>query len=207
MEENKTLLVVDDHPMVLEGMESLLGSDGFKILKASTAREAIDIAKHHPETDVYVVDMSLAGRSDGLDLAARLRKECGEHPVVVYTMHDEPWNIALLRDSGAEGIVMKSDDLVEIREAVRAVARGGIYRSPEFAKRSAEVPDAAGLLTDIDIAVLRGIAAGKSARDIADSICRDKKTVEYHSKKIREKLGVATTPQAVARAIHLGLLV
>ncbi|MDE6122923.1 MAG: response regulator, partial [Duncaniella dubosii] len=92
----KTLLVVDDHPIVLEGIESVLSRQGYKILKATSASEAMTIAGHVEGIDMFVIDLSLSDNTDGLTLAETLREKGIDRPVVIYTMHEELWNISLL---------------------------------------------------------------------------------------------------------------
>lgn len=129
--QRKTLLVVDDHEVVADGIASVLG-DAYIVLKAADVAQALEVDALHPEIDGYVVDLSIGTPTDGLVLIGKLRERGRRKPVMVFTMHGGPWNVALLRKTDVEGIVLKDDGVAEFRRAVGTVMAGGRYRSPEF---------------------------------------------------------------------------
>lgn len=201
----KTILIVDDHPAVLEGIRSVLGSEGYRTVAALTSNEALQAVGSEEKIDMMVIDMSLAESHDGLDLIGELR-QFTDAPVVIYTMHGELWNVSMLFDSGAEGIVLKGDSIDELIEAVRIVGDGGMYRSTSFSERIDAVNGACGILSGKDIEVMKLICDGMDTNDIADKMCLSKKAVEYHRSNIIKKLGSNNMTQAINQAVRLGIL-
>lgn len=201
-----TLLIVDDHPIVLEGMESVLSRKGFRVLKATTAEQALSLATHVPDIDIFVVDLSLVEGTDGLTLVENLRQAGISRPVIVYTMHEELWNIATLLKADVEGIVLKGDNIRELEQAIEQVAKGRRYRSSSFARCSEEVSKTKGILSGKDIDVLRRLSKGESNRAISEAMFVSEKAVEYHRSNILRKMCARTMTEAVQRAIKLGII-
>lgn len=201
----KTILIVDDHPVVLEGLAAVLRAEGYGIVAARSSAEAVQAVDMTERIDVMVIDMSLSDSHDGLDLIRDLRART-DAPVVIYTMHGETWNVERLFESGAEGVVLKGDSIDELIEAVKVVAGGGVYRSLEFSERIDALNSSSGILSDTDIMIMRLICAGVESKDIADKICVSKKTVEYHRSNIIKKLGSNNMAQAINQAVRLGII-
>ncbi|MDE5665930.1 MAG: response regulator transcription factor [Duncaniella sp.] len=202
----KTLLVVDDHPIVLEGIESVLSGQGYKILKASSSSEALTIAGHIDGIDMFVIDLSLSSNTDGLTLAETLRDRGIDKPVIIYTMHEELWNISLLMKADVQGIVFKGETIDELIHAIDIVGDGKTYTSPAFDSRRREAMQTNGILSAKDIEVLRLLSDGKMNREIACAMDISEKTVEYHRGNILRKLCSKTMPEAIRRAINLGIV-
>lgn len=202
----KNLLVVDDHPIVLEGIHSVLARKGFKVLKATTAEQAMSLAEHVENIDIFVIDLSLADGNDGLTLVEDMRSHGLTKPVIIYTMHEELWNISSLMQANVEGIVLKGDNINELVHAVQIVAKGETYRSPTFDKKRREVMQTNGILSTKDIEVLRRLSDGEANRDIARAMDISEKTVEYHRGNILRKLCSKTMLEATRRAIALGII-
>ncbi|MCM1355861.1 MAG: response regulator transcription factor [Staphylococcus sp.] len=201
-----TLLIVDDHPIVLEGIKSVLARKGFKVLKASSPEEALMCAEHIGTIDLYVIDLSLNDGMDGLNLIEQLRSRGLGKPTVIYTMHEELWNISAIIKANVEGIVLKGDNTAELLLAIQTVAAGGTYRSNTFNERRQEVLKASGILSAKDIEVLRRLSSGESNREIATALGITEKSIEYHRSNILRKLSTKTMLEATRRAIALGII-
>ena len=185
----KKLLIVDDHPVVLEGLANLFLSKGYKVAKAASQADAIEAFDADPLPVAVIVDLTLDEDADGLVLIKKLRKKGMSVPVIVYTMHEELWNVASLAESGIEGIVLKGESLGCLLEAVRVVENGGVFRSPGFSRRFKEMQEASAILSRKDIDILNMAGNGDSSADIAEKMCISLKTVEYHRSRIMDKLG------------------
>lgn len=201
-----TLLIVDDHPIVLEGMEAVLSRRGYKVLKATTAPQALSLAEHVPDIEMFVIDLSLVEGTDGLSLVEELRAAGIQKPVIVYTMHEELWNISTLLKSDVEGIVLKGDNIRELEDAIEQVAKGRKYRSSSFSKCCEEVSKTKGILSQKDIEVLRRLSKGEGNRGISEAMFMSEKSIEYHRGNILRKMCAKTMAEAVQRAIKLGII-
>lgn len=202
----KTLLVVDDHPIVLEGIQSVLSKNGFKVLKATTASQALALAEQVANIDMYVVDLSLVEGTDGLDLVETLRERGLYKPTVIYTMHEELWNISILMKADVEGIVLKGDNINELLFAIKSVADGERYVSAAFDEKRREALNTNGILSSKDIEILRRLSSGEGNKEIAADMQISEKTVEYHRANILRKLCAKTMLEATKRAIALGII-
>ncbi|MCM1489790.1 MAG: response regulator transcription factor [Muribaculum sp.] len=203
----KKILIVDDHPVVLEGLAHVFSEAGYNVVKASTANDAMKLAeknKHRIQT--LVIDLTLNADADGLLLIRKLRKAHVKAPVVVYTMHEELWNISLLLESDVEGIVLKGERIEELLEAVAAVNNGGRFISPVFKERMEVLNDASGKLTAKEINIINLISNGESSADISCKMCISTKTVEYHRSNIMKKLDAKNMTQAIRNAVKLGII-
>lgn len=200
------LLIVDDHPIVLEGMESVFSREGHKVVKATTSASALSLATHIPDIDIFVIDLSLVEGTDGLTLVHDLRRAGIKKPVIVYTMHEELWNISMLLKTDVEGIVLKGDNINELVSAVGQVAKGRKYRSRSFSKCSEEVSKTKGILSEKDIDVLRRLSKGESNKQISEAMYMSEKSIEYHRSNILRKMCARTMTEAVQRSIKLGII-
>ena len=201
----KTLLIVDEHPAVLEGLGSILRAEGYRIVMASSSRDALLAVNSGTHIDMMVSEVSLSSIHDSLGLIYEIRVLAGV-PVVIYTMHGEMWNVRMIVDSGAEGIVLKNDSIDELMEAVRTVGNGGVYRSAAFSGRVDALKSACGVLSDKDMKVLVLISEGLGSKEIAVRMCLTEKAVEYHRSNILKKLGSNNMTQAINQALRLGIL-
>ena len=200
------LLIVDDHPVVLEGLSNVMQRKGYDVLKAQDATQALKIASLNPDIDIFIVDLALKSDTDGLPLISELKTHCGNSHAIVYTMHGEAWNLRMLFQAGVEGIVLKGDSIDELLEAVSVVKDGSVYRSKEFIERYDALSSAHGIMSKRELDVLRLISEGASTKDIADSMCLSEKAVEYHRSNILKKLGSNNMAHAINQAVRLGIL-
>jgi len=201
----KTVLAIDDHAIVLEGLQKVLEAKDFIMLKAMTPECAMAMLQAH-SVDVVVCDLSIHGADDGLGFIEDMRRAGFRQPTVVYTMHEELWNIAALSKADVEGVVLKGDNISELVNAIESVAAGRRYHSGAFYARCAEVIHTGGILSAKDIDVLRRISRGAASREISEELCISTKAVEYHRANILRKLCARTIPEAVRRALELGVL-
>ncbi|MGJ6979716.1 response regulator transcription factor [Aestuariimicrobium soli] len=200
------VLLVDDHPVVRQGLTALLEGepDLTVVSQAATLDEAV-AALEQTEPDVVVTDLRLGESSgDGVDLAARI---AGRVPVLVLTTYDHDRDIVRAVEAGAAGYLLKDALPDEIIAAVRAAAAGADVFSDDQTRRvtaSMLVPRPE--LSDREQAVLRLVAAGSSNRQIAKQLFVTEATVKTHLVRAFAKLGADSRTGAVARARKLGLL-
>jgi len=203
------VLLVDDHPLVLEGIRAVIETySHIEVVGAtSSAHEALIIAGR-TEPDVVMMDINMP-ELNGLD-AIELFKE--QHPttrLLMLSMHDSREYISTSVMYGASGYVLKDVSTSEIIAAIEAVAAGGTYFSSgvsDVLMRFEEAQKSSGPLTTREQSVLLLVAEGKSSKDVAHLLDISTRTVETHRKNIKKKLGIATTAGLTRYAIESGLI-
>jgi two-component system, NarL family, invasion response regulator UvrY len=204
------VLIVDDHPIVASGCRALLaGDDETEILEASDAEsgERVFVAEH---PDICVLDINLPTVS-GFELARRILARAASARIIMFSMNDDPIFAARAIEVGAKGYVSKSGDPCDLVEAIREVAKGGVYLPPAIARSIAFAgPGFAqsplSKLTSREIEILRLLSAGKSLSEIAWLVHSSYKTIANTSSIIRQKLGLRSSSELVRFAIESRLV-
>ena len=211
-----TILLIDDHDLVLKGLHTVLGNafPDACFLTARNGREAIEAA-HGTHVDLAVLDLELPD-IPGFRLIELLRGEAPGIRIVVNTVHEEIWTLRQLEQSGVDGTVFKSVDSSELIQTVRRVledpAACHTQKSPaQFpAQRhpGQRQPSQTGSspLSPKELEVLRLVADGKDSREIASILYITENTVESHRSHIMRKLGATNAADMVMKAITLGLI-
>ena len=188
------ILIVDDHPIVRQGLKQTLADAGEmgEIVEAGTPQEALDLVGAR-EWDVVILDIGLPGRG-GLEVLKDIKREAPKLPVLILSMHSEDQYAVRTFRAGAAGYLTKGAATGSLVEAVRRVASGGRYVSPELAERlateltfDAQQPLHKSL-SDREFDVLRSIASGQTVGDIADRLSLSVKTVSTYRARILEKM-------------------
>src|ERR1700678_2420641 len=209
----KRILVVDDHPIVRQGLALLINREP-DLVVCGEAEEALAamhvLASARP--DVLIVDISLNG-PDGLDLLKNIRTTHATLPVLILSMHDESIYAERALRAGANGYIMKQEATEKVLVAVRRILAGEIYVSDRLTKRmlqqfvhgSISPRDPLAKLSDRELEVYRLIGAGHATRQIADELHVSTKTVESYQAHIKEKLSLRNARELVQHAIESSL--
>lgn len=201
-----TVLVADDHPMVLDGVRSCLESfDHIAVVGCATnGLEAVEkIGELRP--DIALMDINMPVCS-GLKATAELKAKGSPVRVVILSMHDNPEYIDHAMAQGAWGYILKSAPAEDIVEAIECAHRGEVYRCSHVAAALDAQNGESGVLTRRERAVLALIAGGGSNKHIARDLDISVRTVETHRKNIKRKLGVDSTAGLVSFAMENGLV-
>ena len=207
MSEPKTIRVlsVDDHPLLREGIATLINSqpDMRLIAEAKNGQEAIrQFDLHQP--DVTLMDLRLPDMS-GIDVVIALRSQHPEARIIMLTTFEGDVEIQRALEAGARGYLLKSMPPKDMLEAIRQVHAVKKRIPAEIASQLAEhMGDEA--LTEREVEVLRAIAEGNRNRDIANKLFISEETVKVHIKHIMEKLNASDRTQAVAIGIRRGII-
>lgn len=199
------LLIIEDHDIVALGLKTLLaGNTALGIIDfATTAKLAMEkTVKLH--FDLYIIDVELPDMS-GIDLINSLKTLSPDSAFIFHTIHDELWTLRQMMKSGADGIVMKSDDTTELIAAIEQVLDGGSYFSKQYRLACQEMEQYQEL-SGREIEVLRLIAEGLMTRDIATRLFVSDNTIEFHRKRIMRKLRASNMAQLVKEGITRGYI-
>ncbi len=204
------VLLVDDHPFVLEGIKSCLEKQKrLKIVgEATSGREAIQKTKQL-KPDVVVMDVSMP-MMDGLEATLRLRQANPETKVLILTMHDDRDILGQIVHSGARGYVRKNAPPAELTRAIETLHRGEVYFTADAAQtliadyaqnRRRSIDGRSPSISDRERQVLSLIVEGLSNKEIAARLHISIRTAQKHRENIMEKVGVHKATELVKVAI------
>ncbi len=203
-------MVVDDHPIVRQGLVSVLSDeeDLEVVGEASSGREAVaHAARLRP--DVVLLDLEMPDM-DGIEAIPGLLEAAPGIGVLVFTAYDTDERVLGAVRAGARGYLLKGASADEIARGIRTLHAGGSYLEPRVASRViAEVASprrTAAALSTRELEVLRLVADGLPTKQIAVSLSISERTVKFHVNSIFHKLGADNRAQAVALAAQRGLL-
>lgn len=208
---NKTVLVVDDHPLFRAGVVGLVQQEpdlmvSAEVDNAARALEAIE----RGQPDIVLMDMGLPDKS-GLELLKDVRAMYPDLRVLVISMHDETLYAERVIRAGGRGYIMKQEGAEKILEAIRKVLGGGIYVSENIAslivdslaeKRAKGAEASVARLSDREFEILRLIGRGIEAHDIARQLHLSIKTVDTHRGRIKEKLRLKNGTELIHYAVR-----
>lgn len=210
------LLLVDDHALIREGLRAVLEAGGeMKVVgEGASGLEAIE-AFRRLRPDVAVLDVGMPG-IDGLAACRRIRAEHPDARILILTVHaEEQFFFEALR-AGAGGYVLKRTTAEDLRRAIRTVAQGRTWLSPELAgslvedfvsrARGGEGDQMLGALSAREREVLKLVAEGHTNARIAEQLSISAKTVQTHRAHAMEKLGLHERTGLVRYAIRTGLI-
>ncbi|MBN8782147.1 MAG: DNA-binding response regulator [Sphingobacteriales bacterium SCN 48-20] len=207
-EDKIKVLVVDDHPMVLEGMRSMLAQISFANLigVASNAWEAIEKIKEQLP-DIVLTDINMPDVS-GIELAEKIKKEFPSVKIVAMSTFKERSYISKMVLNGATGYLVKSASKEEIEEALLSVHEGRLYMSFDLEMSASEQREMKNVpvLSTREKEVLNLIADGLTNAQIAGALFISMHTVDSHRKNLLTKFGVKNTALLIRTATQYGLL-
>jgi DNA-binding NarL/FixJ family response regulator len=207
----KRILIVDDHPMMRQGLAQLINHepDLTACGEADTAAQALKrISADNP--DLVLADISLPDRS-GLELIKDVQALHAELPVLVVSMHDESLYAERVLRSGGRGYIMKQEGGKRLMQAIRRVLGGQVYVSERMSEKILEIfsghrgevtHSPVERLSDREFEVFQLIGQGKGTRDIAQRLHLSVKTVDVHRGNIKHKLELGCGTDLVRYAIR-----
>jgi two-component system invasion response regulator UvrY len=204
-----SVLIIDDHPIVLQGCRRVLEDAGVRIIL-----EAGDIVsgyrlyrRHRPE--VVIVDLAMNGSGlGGMNLVRRIRSHDPRTRILVFSMHNDPVVAARALQAGATGYILKDTSSADLIEALEKVRAGTPYLSSELAVQVALVGagarrDPLAELTPRELQTLSLLADGRAYGRIADDLGVSYKTVVNTCSQLRQKLGVKNLAELIGAAVRL----
>lgn len=202
------ILIADDHPIVRHGLKQFLASHhNLNVVgEATNGAEMLEAARQVP-WDLAIMDFTMPGRS-GLDLLMDLKREYPSRPVLVVSMHSEQLHATSVLKAGASGYITKESAPQELAAAIRKVAAGGRYVSPQLGEiLASEI--SSGLeksphekLSDREYRVMWLLASGKQINAIAREMVLSPSTVSTYRTRILKKLNVHNNAELVHYAVR-----
>lgn len=200
-----SVLIIDDHAILRMGLASLLNAKGGIEVIGDAANGQTGIQKAIKlKPDVVIMDLMMPGM-DGTETTSRLIAKAPDAKILILTTFGTSDGITHALNAGAKGAIMKNCDFGELVTAIRTVARGERYISPEIERIISNDPPVAPL-SPRQTEILQSIIRGLSNPDIAKQLGISLDMVKEHTEALFQKLGVANRPEAVAIALRKHLL-
>jgi DNA-binding NarL/FixJ family response regulator len=200
------VLLVDDHPVVRQGIKQIL-TDAFESINVGEAQDAAGALREVRSSSwsVVVLDISLPDAS-GLDILRDIRSERPNLPVLILSMHPSEQFARRAIKAGAVGYLTKHSDPRELVHAIHTLHEGGIYINPDLELGSSPSQESESrrphdILSDREYQVLRMIALGKTVSEIATEIKLSVKTVSTYRARVLEKMNLRTSAELMRYAI------
>jgi DNA-binding NarL/FixJ family response regulator len=201
------ILIADDHPVVLQGLKQMLAAEsGFTVVgEARSGNEVIELSRGI-DWDVAVLDYNMSGRS-GVELVRELKQKYPERSVLILSMYPEERFAVRVLTAGASGYLTKESAPTELVSAIRRVAGGGKYVSPQLAEwlalelESGRKPPHE-KLSDREYRVMWMLASGKAVREIAAELHLSPNTVSTYRARVLKKMHMRTTAELMHYAIR-----
>jgi len=203
------VLIVDDHPVVVSGCRSLFASDAsVKIDEAGDAKSGLR-AYMQKRPDVTIIDIKLPDVS-GFELMRRIRKDDPGAKIIMFSMNDDPAFVVRAIDMGAQGYISKGDDPRLFVKAVRKVAAGEKFISPQLAEAvtfegAAIKANPSAQMTARELEILRLLGRGDKIVEVAEALGVSYKTVANTTSLLKQKLGAKNHSDLVRIAVEMEL--
>jgi DNA-binding NarL/FixJ family response regulator len=209
--EKTKILIVDDHPLMRRGLTALIDSEPDLVVcaEAGNRQAALDAVARRPP-DIAIVDLSLEGGEDGLDLVKALKIRSPPIAALVLSMHPEALYAERALRAGARGYIAKQQLGEAVLAAIRRVLAGRIYMSEalgmelaaRFVGADAKPQSPLATLSDRELQVFRLIGEGRRTREIAPILNLSPKTIESYREHLKRKLDIDGSPELVRRAVR-----
>src|SRR5262249_10748031 len=210
------VLLVDDHKIMRDGIKAILcRGDEFRVVgEAESGPDAVQFVKRN-RPDMVLMDIGLPGLN-GVETTAEILRYHPECKIVILSMYDDENNVVSAIRSGARAFILKKASDSDLLEALRMVARGGGYLSPQVSDRlltriqkgdleSRQVSSALDSLSPREVQVLRLVAEGNTSKQIAVLLDLQEQTVRSYRKTMMKKLGVNNVAGLTQLALSTGL--
>jgi DNA-binding NarL/FixJ family response regulator len=205
------LLVADDHAIVRGGLKQIfaLVPDFQVAAEATQGGEVLEQLRLHA-VDLLLLDLNMPGIS-GAELIVRVKGHWPDLPVLVLSMHNEPLIAVRVLKAGANGFITKDSEPEVLVAAIRKVAAGGKYITPELAEKmvfdaGASAAPAHTLLSERELAIFHLLTAGKTVNDIAAQLSVSNKTISTHKARLMEKMNLGSIADLTRYAVEHKLL-
>lgn len=209
--EKRAVLLVDDHPVVCEGLTERINREpDFTVCAVAQTGSAALAAILRCQPDIVVLDLALP-RNHGLEVLRDIRQQFPKLPVLIFSMHEETVYAERVLRSGARGYIMKHQPPERLLEGMRNVLRGNYALSPEAASRllssfsqpvTSQLESPTDCLGNRELEVFQFLGQGKGTREIAGLLGLSVKTVETYRGRLKEKFKITSAPELMRLAVR-----
>ena len=210
------ILIVDDQPMIGEGLKQMLNFEkSFTVINfAKDGNECLDMIKHGEHPNVVLMDIKMSGMN-GFEATKNIKKEFPEVKVIILTNYDDPKYVEQSIHAGAHGFLLKDVERADLISAIQDVANDREIMDYKIVKkvflsiknkRMVSLADEELSLTKRELEILECLAQGYSDKEIASSLYISEHTSRTHIRNIYHKMDVHSRSQAAAKAIRAGLI-
>jgi DNA-binding NarL/FixJ family response regulator len=210
------ILLVDDHKIMRDGIKAILkAAEEFQVVgEAEDGAEAVALSKRL-KPDIVLIDISLP-KLNGIEATGEIMRHCQETRVIILSMYDDENSVVSAIRSGARAFVLKKASDSDLLDALRTVAKGGSYLSPQVSDRllsrikrgdteEKRLPQPLEGLSPRELQVLRLVAEGKTSKEIAVLLDLGLQTVRSYRKTMMKKLSVSNVAGLTQLALAAGL--
>jgi len=210
------VLLVDDHKIMRDGIKAILKhSDEFHVMgEAENGSDAVQMCRRSRPA-IILMDIGLPGLN-GIEATTEILRHCPETKIVMLSMYDDEHSVVSAIRSGARAFVLKKASDNDLLDALRTVAKGGSYLSPQVSDRllnriqrgdleAKQMPSVLEGLSPRELQVLRMVAEGKTSKEIAVTLNLGLQTVRSYRKTMMKKLGVNNVAGLTQLALSAGL--
>jgi DNA-binding NarL/FixJ family response regulator len=193
-----SIIIADDHPLILKGLKDFLLEKGFNVVaSAKNGKEAFTLINAH-QPDIAILDIQMPILT-GLQVAEKCKEANLDTKIIIITFEksEEIYNKA--KSLGIYGYILKEFAIAELEYCITCILREYHYFSPELIEyiEIKKTPEALKTLTDSEMKVIKGIADNKTAKEIAKDLSISNRTVEKHKSNIRTKLNLASKASSI----------
>jgi DNA-binding NarL/FixJ family response regulator len=204
------ILTVDDHEVVRRGLKEMFTEESATFGEACSGAEALALARKQ-SWDIAVLDISLGGGRNGLEVLSELKQLRPRMPVLILSMHAEEQYAVRAFKAGASGYINKASSGEELREAILNIVKGGQYVGPALAEKIVLQLAQPGkvlheTLSNRELEVLCSIASGKTVKEIASNLSLSEKTISTYRRRILDKMDMRTNAELTHYAIRNGIV-
>jgi len=211
-------MIVDDHPLFREGLKAIVSrNEQFEVVaEAGNGKDGIRLAKKH-KPDIIIMDISMPGKN-GIQIIRELRKKLSDTKFLIISMHSEAEYLLEAFRAGATGYMIKESAASNLEQGLNTVARGELFLDSALsqevvyrllqdnAEENSETQDPYSTLTAREQEVMRMLAEGLNAKEVAAQLYISPKTVENHRTNLMKKLDLHSSVELVRYAAKLGLI-
>lgn len=198
----KHIIVADDHPLLLEGIISVISKDfpDFKISSANNGAEVLDLI-HKEQPDIAILDIEMP-LLNGIEVVKKLKEENISTKIIILTLHKERSLFNEIKNLGVKGYVLKEFSIDQITNCIKKVIAGDTYFSSPLEDVLQESLLELSMLTKSELHIIQLIAEGKTSNEIAEMLFLSVKTIESHRSNICKKLNLKPIKNSLLKWVY-----